>query len=337
MIPYVSLSGQTNDWQSQLSNLITDPKELLAIAEIPTDSREYHAIEHACADFQLRVPRAFADKIEKGNANDPLLLQVLPSAQELLASPGYSTDPLGEEAANPIPGLIHKYESRVLVTLSGQCAINCRYCFRRHFPYAENRLTRDHLQEITAYVANNTALNEVILSGGDPLSVSNTQIRRFLSELAPIQHITRIRFHTRLPVVIPERIDQTLLDTFSSSKQKIIVVVHTNHPNELDERFDQAMAQLTNNRVTLLNQTVLLKNINDNPETLTKLSERLFSAGVMPYYLHLLDKVVGATHFEIPEHDAIGLHRALQTQLPGFLVPKLVREIAGKSSKTWVY
>ncbi|MCE2027427.1 EF-P beta-lysylation protein EpmB [Sessilibacter corallicola] len=337
MIPYVSLSGQTNDWQSQLSNLITDPKELLAIAEIPTDSREYHAIEQACADFQLRVPRAFADKIEKGNAKDPLLLQVLPSAQELLASPGYSTDPLGEEAANPIPGLIHKYESRVLMTLSGQCAINCRYCFRRHFPYAENRLTRDHLQEITAYVANNTALNEVILSGGDPLSVSNTQIRRFLSELASIQHITRIRFHTRLPVVIPERIDQTLLDTFSNSKQKIIVVVHTNHPNELDERFDRAMAQLTNNRVTLLNQTVLLKNINDNPETLTKLSERLFSAGVMPYYLHLLDKVVGATHFEIPEHDAIGLHRALQTQLPGFLVPKLVREIAGKSSKTWVY
>ncbi len=337
MIPYVSLSGQTNDWQSQLSNLITDPRELLAIAEIPTDSREYHDIEQACADFQLRVPRAFADKIEKGNANDPLLLQVLPSAQELLASPGYSTDPLGEGAANPIPGLIHKYESRVLVTLSGQCAINCRYCFRRHFPYAENRLTGDHLQKITAYIANNTAINEVILSGGDPLSVSNTQIRRFLSELASIQHIIRIRFHTRLPVVIPERIDQTLLDTFNNSKQKIIVVVHTNHPNELDERFDRAMAQLTSNRVTLLNQTVLLKNVNDDPETLTKLSERLFSAGVMPYYLHLLDKVVGATHFEIPEHDAIGLHRALQSQLPGFLVPKLVREIAGKSSKTWVY
>jgi EF-P beta-lysylation protein EpmB len=337
MIPHTTLSGQTNDWQCQLSNLITDPHELLEIVQLlPTDPG-YQNIVEAGKQFQLRVPRGFAEKIEKGNPQDPLLLQVLPSARELIDNPQFSADPLDEQSSNPIAGLIHKYQSRVLVTLSGQCAINCRYCFRRHFPYGDNRLTGENLKTIIAYIRDNKDLNEVIFSGGDPLSVSNVQISRVLSELKPLEHITRVRFHTRVPVVIPERIDNSLLESFDQYDKRILMVLHSNHPKELDNKFDQAMASLSGCGVALLNQTVLLKGINDDENTLVALSERLFSAGIMPYYLHLLDKVSGASHFDVDENTAIQLHHLLQARLPGYLVPKLVREIAGKPSKTWVF
>ncbi len=320
-------------WQDELNNLIRDPAELLELLELDPQLLLEGALGGA-EQFPLRVPRPYANRIEKGNPHDPLLRQVLPLGEELLAAPGYSCDPLEEADSNPCPGLIHKYRSRVLFIVSSNCAINCRYCFRRHFPYAENAPSRSQWQQALDYISADPSINEVIYSGGDPLAVADKQLAWLTQQIAQIPHITRLRIHTRLPIVVPSRLNAQCLDWLTDHRLQTVMVLHANHPNEIDSEVSRALQPLKQAGITLLNQAVLLKGVNDRAETLIELSETLFSNGIMPYYLHQLDKVAGAQHFAVGEQEALALQQQLLAALPGYLVPKLVREIAGRPSKT---
>lgn len=319
-------------WQEALSDLITDPRELLTLLEL--DPGLLDAALAAARVFPLKVPRGFAARMQKGNLNDPLLKQVLPLGAELHEVAGYDTDPLQEVQANPIPGLLHKYHGRVLVTLTSACAIHCRYCFRRHFPYEENNPGRLGWEKIFAYIQQKDSISEVILSGGDPLATSDKLLALFTDQLTRIPHVKRLRIHTRLPVVLPERITPAFIEWITALKLETVIVIHANHAQELNEEVRQSLHALRQAGVTLLNQTVLLKGVNDDDHNLIALSEALFSAGVLPYYLHVLDKVAGAAHFDLPLSRAQALHQALASRLPGYLVPKLVCEQPHASSKT---
>jgi EF-P beta-lysylation protein EpmB len=319
-------------WQEALSDLITDPKELLTLLEL--DPALLEAAESAARQFPLKVPRHFVAQMEKGNPLDPLLMQVLPLGAELEEHADYIRDPLQEVKKNPIPGLLHKYHGRVLLTLSSACAVHCRYCFRRNFPYDENNPGTSGWSLLLKYIKEDTSITEVILSGGDPLSMSDKLLKLFCDQLQLIPHVKRLRFHTRLPVVLPERITTEFTDWIASVSLKTVVVIHMNHPREMSEAVKEAMQKLREAGVTLLNQSVLLKDVNDNVATLAELSETLFAAGVLPYYLHVLDKVQGAQHFDMQEKVATELHKALVHLLPYYLVPRLVREEAGKPAKT---
>jgi len=320
------------DWKSELSDSICSVEELLALVQL--DKTKLSGCQQAAADFPLRVPRAFLSRMEPGNPKDPLLMQVLPAESELMLSAGFVPDPLDEVAHNPVPGLMHKYRNRVLLIVSPTCAVNCRYCFRRHFPYRENRQNKQQWLRALAYIENNLNINEVIYSGGDPLA-ANDQFLSWLTEnIAAISHVKRLRVHTRLPVVIPSRIDSQLLSWMTATRLKPIVVLHINHGNEIDDRVKQAIRQLLDSGLTVLNQTVLLKSVNDSAGVLIELSEALYDSGVMPYYLHLLDAVQGAGHFQVSDRRAMQIYKGMQATLPGYLVPKLVREHAGASSKT---
>ena len=318
------------DWQKILAAGFTSVQELLKYLDLPVELGS----NIAEGLFKTRVPRSFAAKMQRGNPNDPLLLQVLATQQELAIDPEYSTDPLAENAANPIPGLIHKYSSRVLLTLTGVCAINCRLCFRRHFSYADNNPGQQGWQQAIAYIQKDPLIQEVILSGGDPLLASDQAFMRLLSALEPIEHVQTIRIHTRVPIVLPERMHAKLLSLFSSPRFRFIIVLHCNHPNELDETVRTLCKQMRQAGCLLLNQSVLLKGINTHSAVLTTLSKKLFDYGILPYYLHLLDPVQGAQHFDLHLKQALSIYRELQSQLPGYLVPKLVREQAGMPHKT---
>ena len=334
-------------WQEQLAGSIRSPKELLQILELdslelglndlePPTPRAESLLDQALAankDFPLRVPTAYLQRIKKGDINDPLLLQILPLKEELAGAPGYTTDPLDEQMSNPIPGLIHKYHGRVLLIVSPNCAINCRYCFRRHFPYQENKPGRHEWQQALDYIAKDTSISEVIYSGGDPLAASDKQLLWLTEEIAKISHVKRLRVHTRLPIVIPDRITDHCIHWLTSTDLQTSLVIHSNHPNELDCQVSKALEKLSNAGVTLLNQTVLLSGINDSVKTLQTLSEELFQMGVLPYYIHQLDQVKGAAHFEVTDQRAKQLVTELMTQLPGYLVPKLVREMPNHPNK----
>lgn len=324
---------QEKNWQSQLSDLITDPLELLNLLELSTEQLLSGAIL-ASEQFKLRVPRAFVGKMNIGDPLDPLLLQVLPHHLELEEHPAFVTDPLGEEAANQMAGVLHKYQSRFLLTLTGACAIHCRYCFRRHFPYQENLPKNDDWVNIKQYIEQNPKINEVILSGGDPLTLSNRKLALWLERLASLPQIKILRIHSRVPIVIPNRVDKELISILKNSRLRIIVVVHSNHAAELDDFTCSKLLQLSLHHITVLNQAVLLKGVNDSAKTLTELSSRLFEARVMPYYLHVLDKVKGAQHFDLRSSEIDHIYSDVLASLPGYLVPKLVREIAGEKNKT---
>lgn len=324
---------QTQNWQNQLSDLITDPKELLEILQLSPDDLLSGALL-ASEQFKLRVPRAFVGKMCVGDPLDPLLLQVLPHHLELEEHAGFVTDPLGEEQANQQPGVLHKYKSRFLLTLTGACAVHCRYCFRRHFPYQENLPKQDDWANIQAYIESQPDINEVILSGGDPLTLSNRKLELWLERLASIPQIKFLRIHSRVPIVIPNRLDDALLAMLKKSRLRIILVVHSNHAAELDDFTCSKLNELVQNHITVLNQAVLLKGVNDTADVLVDLSYRLFDAGVMPYYLHVLDKVKGAHHFDLPHQNIEEIYSDVLANLPGYLVPKLVREIAGEKNKT---
>ena len=333
MIPKTLAIRPQDDWQSQLRNVVSSARELLDLLALQPADVNY--ADAACRDFALKVPRAFVGRMRIGDPTDPLLLQVLARADEMRVTAGFSEDPVGETgAANPTKGIIHKYHGRVLLIVSSGCAINCRYCFRRHFPYADNQNSRREWRETLAYIAANTDVSEVILSGGDPLLASDRYLDELVTSIATIGHVRRLRIHTRLPVVIPDRVTPGLLDAISRPHLQTVVVIHCNHANEIDASVDTALARLAGRGITLLNQAVLLAGINDTAPALTALSERLFAAGVMPYYLHLLDKVQGAAHFEVPEERARKLIGETGALLPGYLVPKLVREEAGAPSKS---
>ena len=324
---------QEKNWQSQLSDLITDPSELLHVLELSSEQLLSGAIM-ASEQFKLRVPRAFVRKMQVGNPLDPLLLQVLPHHLELEEHPEFVTDPLGEEAANQMPGVLHKYQSRFLLTLTGACAIHCRYCFRRHFPYQENLPKNEDWLKIKHYIEQNPLINEVIFSGGDPLTLSNRKLALWIERLASLPQLKIVRIHSRVPIVIPNRIDEEFISILKNSRLRIIVVVHSNHASELDDYTCSKLLQLSLHHITVLNQAVLLKGVNDSAQSLTELSYRLFEARVMPYYLHVLDKVKGAQHFDLRSSQIDQIYNDVLASLPGYLVPKLVREIAGEKNKT---
>jgi len=282
----------------------------------------------------MRVPHSFAQRMKKGDPGDPLLNQVLPKKIEYNASVGFTTDPVGDSLAMPAPGLLHKYHGRVLLVATGACAIHCRYCFRKHFPYSSAKPNAQDWRQTLDYIASDTSIKEVILSGGDPLTLSDARLASLIKKLEKIGHLERLRIHTRLPIVLPERIDQNLIDWLGGTRFATIIVIHANHPNEIDQEVIDGLERLMTARVTLLNQSVLLKDINDHVEILATLSEKLFEAGVLPYYLHQLDKVQGAAHFEVSDEEASRIHQQLMAKLPGYLVPRLVREQAGQAYKT---
>ena len=324
---------QEKNWQSQLSDLITDPSELLHVLELSSEQLLSGAIM-ASEQFKLRVPRAFVRKMQVGNPLDPLLLQVLPHHLELEEHPEFVTDPLGEEAANQMPGVLHKYQSRFLLTLTSACAIHCRYCFRRHFPYQENLPKNEDWLKIKHYIEQNPSINEVILSGGDPLTLSNRKLALWIERLSSLDQIKIVRIHSRVPIVIPNRLDEEFISILKNSRLRIIVVIHSNHASELDDYTCSKLLQLSLHHITVLNQAVLLKGVNDSAQSLTELSYRLFEARVMPYYLHVLDKVKGAQHFDLRSSQIDQIYNDVLASLPGYLVPKLVREIAGEKNKT---
>lgn len=318
-------------WQKEFASSFTNTRSLMEYLNIP-----FHPEQQLAAQaFSLRVPLSFAKRMKKGDINDPLLLQVMPQGKELETHFGFSTDPL-EEQETAIPGLLHKYKSRVLLILKTSCAVNCRYCFRRHFPYQDNQINHKNREQIIDYLRQHPEVNEIILSGGDPLMAKDTHLAKLVSQLKTVDTIKTLRIHTRLPVVLPNRITSQLVETLKESKLRVVFVLHINHPNEINKELSDAIQQLKRANVTLLNQAVLLKQVNDNVGTLSQLSEKLFDTGVLPYYLFLLDKVAGAAHFDIAEQEAVDIYRALQKELPGYLVPKLAREIGGRASKTLI-
>ena len=328
------LSAPSSTWQEQLADVVTDLSELLAILQL--DAAQLGASAAALHDFPLRVPRPYLARMKPGDPRDPLLLQVLPLAAELVALPGYSHDPLGEASANNQRGLLHKYHGRVLLIATQSCAIHCRYCFRRHFPYADNRPGRAQWQDALAYIANDATITEVILSGGDPLATSNTYLQWLVERLRAIPHVQRLRLHTRVPIMLPQRVDDALLRMLGEASQQVVVVLHANHANEFDAEVDAACRRLRGEGIHLLNQSVLLKGINDDADALCALSERLLAAGVLPYYVHMPDKVQATAHFDVTDDEAQTLMRAMHARLPGYLVPRLVREECGQPGKVAV-
>jgi L-lysine 2,3-aminomutase len=329
MITQPLLKPQQPSWQHALQNIITDPIVLLKMLEINPENIPWQWDK----TFPLRVPLSFVARMQKGNVHDPLLRQILSCKEESIITKDFSEDPLQEASCNPIPGLLHKYHGRALVTFSSSCAVHCRYCFRRHFPYAENNPGKKGWAKALNYIASHSEIMEIILSGGDPLMAPNDHLAFFLEELKNIPHVKILRFHTRLPVVIPSRIDQGLLTLLKQCPLQVVMVYHINHPAEIIDEIAQGVMQLKQANVTVLNQSVLLKEINDDVEVLKNLSYHLFAAGILPYYLHLLDPVQGAHHFAISQEKAKVLQHELRSQLPGYLVPKFVREVPHEAYK----
>ena len=314
-----------------MADCITTPEALAVSAHLPPGLPGFEPA--AGAAFPLKVPRSFVARMTPGDPHDPLLRQVLPSAAELVNVPGFGPDPVGEHAAARSPGLLQKYRGRALLITTAACAVHCRYCFRRAFPYSGHSAGPARLRAALAQIARDETLEEIILSGGDPLSLSNTRLGALSDALSAIAHVRRLRVHTRTPVVLPSRIDDGFIAWLEGLKLPTVLVLHANHPHEINDEVRAACARLRATGVTLLNQSVLLKGVNDEVPALAELSRRLFAAGVLPYYIHALDPVSGAAHFAVADRRARRLLGELAAQLPGYLVPRLVREIEGAPAK----
>lgn len=318
-------------WQKLLATAITDPLALLQILEL--DPKQVVIPSAMQEGFSLRVPHGFVARMKKGDYHDPLLRQVLPLQEEQAVFAGFTKDALNEAATNPLSGLLHKYQGRVLFIVTGGCAIHCRYCFRRYFPYEENGLGGKNWDPALSYIAKDTSIYEVILSGGDPLIVPDKYLKKLVTKIAEIDHVKILRIHSRLPIVLPERITDELLECLSQSRLRAVLVTHCNHSQEIDASVAGAAQRLRQSGVTLLNQAVLLKGINDSVVTLTALSERLFEIGILPYYVNLLDRVQGTAHFDVTVEHASQLLWGMMQGLPGYLVPRFVREQPGAPCK----
>ena len=318
-------------WQQALREAVRDPRELLDLLGL--DRLAPRLSDEAMVQFPLRVPRGFVARMRRGDPRDPLLRQVLPLDDEMRPMPGFGLDAVGDGAAKTAPGVIQKYRGRALLVATGSCAIHCRYCFRRHFPYAEETAARDGWRDAVDLIRRDASIEEVLLSGGDPLSLSNGKLAELTGALADIPHLRRLRIHSRLPIVVPERVDDGLMGWLSTLPWPVTLVVHANHANEFDGTVDAALGRLRAAGVHLLNQAVLLRGVNDSVDALAALSERGFRAGVLPYYLHQLDRVAGVAHFEVDDARARALHAGLAVRLSGYLVPRLVREIPGDTGK----
>lgn len=314
-----------------MADAITDPVTLIEMLQLPVAFIE-PALQ-AAKLFPLRAPLCYIERIEQGNPDDPLLRQILPLHLELGEQSGYTSDPLLENQAMPATGLLHKYPGRVLLVTTGACAIHCRYCFRRHFPYSDASATRQAWADALAYIRQNKSLSEVILSGGDPLTLSDQKLSELIAAVASVPHVKTLRIHTRLPIVLPDRITAGLLDIFHSTRLRVVVVVHCNHAKEIDQTVLSSLVELSDAGTTLLNQAVLMRGVNDSFTAQRALGEALFSARVLPYYLHMPDKVAGTAHFDLDEASAIKLIQQMRDGMPGYLVPRLVREIPRDQSK----
>jgi L-lysine 2,3-aminomutase len=328
----IGASAVAADWRQLWREAIRDPRELLALLGL--DALAAQVSDRAAAQFALRVPRGFVTRMRHGDPDDPLLRQVLPRLDEDLVVPGFDFDAVGDGAARAATGVIHKYSGRALLVATGSCAIHCRYCFRRHFDYAADTAASARWAEAIAWLRSDPGISELLLSGGDPLSLSTAKLAELTDAIRDLPGLRRLRLHTRLPVVLPERVDAGLLEWIAGLPWPVTVVIHANHPNEVDAAVLDALQRLRGAGAVLLNQAVLLRGVNDDADVLAALSERLFDAGVLPYYLHQLDRVAGTAHFEVDDARARALHSALQSRLPGYLVPRLVREIPGASGKT---
>lgn len=318
-------------WQVELQQGVRDTAELWRLLELPEALRP---ATYESPAFPLKVPRGFVARMRKGDPADPLLRQVLPLHAETQAMPGFIADPVGDGDAVAVPGTLHKYHGRALIITTGACAIHCRYCFRREFPYADHHALGAAWPQTLAYLAAHDDIHEVILSGGDPLLQSDARLAAMFASLAAIPHLRTLRVHTRLPIVLPSRVTRELLSVFTQQRLTPVVVVHANHPQELDATTADALRSMANAGIRLFNQAVLLRGVNDDADCLARLCTRIFELGVTPYYLHLLDRVQGAAHFEVAEAEALALHSTLEARLPGYLVPRLVREVPGAPAKT---
>lgn len=331
MIPPGAAARHFEPWRRELAAAVTDPAELLRLLGL--DPALLPAARRAAQLFGLRVPRSFLARMRPGDPRDPLLLQVLPLDAEAADVPGFRSDPVGDLAALEAPGVLAKYHGRALLLTTGACAVHCRYCFRRAFPYEAGALSPARLAAAVASLAAMPDLDEVILSGGDPFALPTARLARISTALRELPGLRRLRIHTRTPIVLPARVDGLLLAWLGELPWRTVIVLHVNHPRELSADVRAALAALAAGGATLLNQAVLLKDVNDDAGTLAELSRELFAAGVLPYYLHLLDRVAGAAHFDTPEARAVELHAALLHRLPGYLVPRLVRELPGAPAK----
>jgi len=322
---------QGDNWKKALAEAIKDPRELFEILQLPAE--HLAAAIEVSKTFPLRVTHSFVARMRSQDIHDPLLLQVLPLHWENQFTSGYSTDPVGDLAASKTPGVIHKYHGRVLLVTTGACAVHCRYCFRRHFPYAQANPTTDQWQYALEYIASDPNIGEVILSGGDPLSLSDHKLIQLFRALEKIPHVTTLRIHSRLPIVLPQRVNEAFAAQLTASRLQTVMVIHANHANEINSEVTAALGILRHHGITLLNQTVLLHQINDNARDLAVLSRSLFAQGVLPYYLHTLDAVQGAAHFGVTLERTRQIYHELSKQLPGYLLPKLVKEVAGAAYK----
>lgn len=317
-------------WQQELKTIISSSNNLLKLLNLDKSPTKEFVQENA---FKLKVPKCLLKRINIDEENSPLLKQFLPTIFENNNPINYENDPLLESKFTKIPGLIHKYHSRVLLIISTNCAVNCRFCFRKAFPYKNNCVNKNNFDKIIEYIQNEKTIDEVIFSGGDPLTQTDENLSFFSEQLAKIKHLSTIRIHSRMPILIPNRITENFLKWFGDSRLKPVLVMHCNHSNEIDENVIEKCQLMKRKNITLLNQTVLLKDINDNAKTLAKLSKQLFFAGVIPYYIHMLDKVTGSSHFEVSIEKAMQIYNELKTKLPGYLLPKFVKEIPNSKSK----
>jgi EF-P beta-lysylation protein EpmB len=324
----------SQNWQWHVKNAIRHPEALfdrLGLPNLPSDHATGREIAHR--QFATFVPWPYLSRIRPGDLNDPLLLQVLPAEKENQTTPGFVADAVGDLPATRARGLIHKYHGRALLAVSGACAVHCRYCFRRHYPYDTVPHSIEDLRPALDIVKEDPTIREVILSGGDPLMLVDARLQEVLNQVRQIEHVRRIRIHTRLPIVIPQRVTSPLLDALRASSPAMIMVLHVNHPNELDQATCAAIRELAATGIMLLNQAVLLRGVNDDEQTLMELSERLLDVRCLPYYLHQLDRVEGTSHFEVPVNRGLEIVRYLREHLPGYAVPRYVTEIPGEACK----
>ena len=328
----VAIKPPPRRWQTALQLAIRDPVRLCQVLGLSRDLDR--AALRAATQFPVLAPLEYIARMRHGDPDDPLLRQILPLGAEIKEAPGYQTDPVGDAQSVIQPGLLQKYTGRVLMVTSRACAVHCRYCFRRHFSANQPPVHADQWQAAVEYLRGKPAIEEVILSGGDPLLASDARLASLVEHLQAIPHVARFRIHTRMPIVIPQRVTESLVEGLRKSRLTTVVVVHANHPAELDIGVVEALARLIDVGIPVFNQSVLLRGINDDADTLVQLSRRLVDARVMPYYLHQLDRVAGAAHFEVSIQRGLDLVRQMRAELPGYAVPRYVREIPGQPGKT---
>lgn len=329
-----SVRTTMRSWQQLMRESYRDFDALCQELELPAELAR--SATGAIASFRLFAPPGYVAKIEKGNLDDPLLRQILPAPEEDATIPGFGMDPVGDADSTRSNGLLHKYQGRALLVLTGACGIHCRYCFRRHFPYEKAAIRPESWRPALEQIQQDTTLEEVILSGGDPLTLVDETLEKVVTALGEVPHLRRLRVHSRMPVVIPERVTDRFIEMMTNSRLSPIVVVHANHPNEIADQEASSLRRMASSGMLVFNQAVLLKGVNDTLDCQVELSRRLIAAQTTPYYLHQLDRVAGAAHFEVPVETGKALYEAMRQTLPGYALPRYVQENAGSPHKDWV-